>query len=149
MFGRFNIPAVREFYGSTEGTYGTINIRTLIVSDTEIFVGSNTGIDPRFSCRLIWLQTLQLIQHQHLPCLSLLFFLVSLQLYKKCQPLTTYSLQAPTNLSVQFLSRYSHSAPDLKYLHYGVLNIGQLHISERYILGKAYVFVCFLSFLTL
>jgi hypothetical protein len=40
MFGRFNIPAVREFYGSTEGTYGTINIRTLIVSDTEIFVGS-------------------------------------------------------------------------------------------------------------
>jgi acyl-CoA synthetase (AMP-forming)/AMP-acid ligase II len=25
---RFNIPAIREFYGSTEGTYGTINIRS-------------------------------------------------------------------------------------------------------------------------
>ena len=24
---RFNIPTIREFYGSTEGTYGTINIR--------------------------------------------------------------------------------------------------------------------------
>jgi hypothetical protein len=56
MFGRFNIPAVREFYGSTEGTYGTINIRTLIMSDTQVFVGSNIGTDPRFSCRLIWLQ---------------------------------------------------------------------------------------------
>ncbi|XP_023328130.1 long-chain fatty acid transport protein 4 [Eurytemora carolleeae] len=25
---RFNIPSIREFYGSTEGTYGTINIRS-------------------------------------------------------------------------------------------------------------------------
>ena len=30
---RFNIPDIREFYGSTEGTYGTINIRNKEVLD--------------------------------------------------------------------------------------------------------------------
>ena len=30
---RFNIPTIREFYGSTEGTYGTINIRSKEVSE--------------------------------------------------------------------------------------------------------------------
>ncbi len=45
MFCRFNIPAVREFYGSTEGTYGTINIRTLMVSHTEVILEEIHAVD--------------------------------------------------------------------------------------------------------
>jgi hypothetical protein len=94
MFGRFNIPAVREFYGSTEGTYGTINIRTLIVSPSL-----------------------------HL---SLILFYLFVAIQKMLASHNIFPSSSNWFVFLVFIKRYSHLAPDLKYLHYGhAVTIGQ------------------------